>query len=127
MKTIIIGIIHSIYIIFILNFFKTKYSLAHPMTYFSNKLIYHPIGISDTPRSNVCKLGHILSYYLAAFILIRSILIYNNKYNYFLKNSSLIVLVLGIILSMLNFNVVVYLIPHFIIEILYIKYNFFYI
>lgn len=127
MKTIITGIIHSIYIIFILNFFKIKYSLAHPITYFNNNLLFHPIGISDKPRSNVCKLGHILSYYLAGYIFIRSILIYFNKFKTILKNLSLLILVLCIILSMLNFNVVVYLIPHFIIEILFIKYNFFYI
>ena len=59
----------SIYIIYVLNYFKTRYNFAHPITYFNNKLLYHPIGMSDVPKSKVCKLGNILSWVLALFIL----------------------------------------------------------
>jgi hypothetical protein len=122
---ILFALIHSLYIIYVLNYFKTKYSIAHPITYFSNDLLYHPIGTSDTPTSKVCKLGNLLSWYLAAFILIRGILIYYKKIKISLKNISLIILIIGVMLSMLNLNVVLYLIPHFIIEIAYIKYSLF--
>lgn len=115
----IIPIIHSIYIIYVLNYFKTTYNLAHPITYFNNKLLYHPVGKSDIPSSKVCKLGNILSWALAFFILIRGILL--PMYNKIFKQLSLVGLILCVMLSMLNFNVVVYLIPHFIIEILYQK------
>lgn len=108
-------IIQPLYIIYVLNYFKTKYSIAHPLTLFTNTLLYHPIGISTIPESKVCKLGNILSWFLAGFILIRNN--YNLKYS---KTITKIVLIITIILSMLNFNVVLYLIPHFILEIKYI-------
>jgi len=123
---ILVALIHSLYVIYVLNFFKTTYSIAHPITYFSNDLLYHPIGKSDTPTSKVCKLGNLLSWYLAAFIFIRGCLIYFKKNTLLpLKKISLIILILGVILSIMNLNVVLYLLPHFIIEILYIKYSFF--
>ena len=112
----LLPIIHSIYIIYVLNYFKTKYSLAHPFTYFNSDLLYHPIGKSVESNSKVCKLGHILSWWLAAFIIVRGVLLYNNKYNSILKKISLVFLILAVMLSMLNLNVVIYLIPHFVIE-----------
>ena len=122
---ILFALIHSLYIIYVLNYFKTKYSIAHPITYFSNDLLYHPIGTSDIPTSKVCKLGNFLSWFLAGFILIRGILIYYKKLNLPLKNISLVILILAVMLSMMNLNVVLYLLPHFIIEIAYIKYSLF--
>ena len=122
---ILFALIHSLYIIYVLNYFKTKYSIAHPITYFTNDLLYHPIGTSDNPTSKVCKLGNFLSCFLAGFILIRGILIYYKKYNSALKNISLVILILAVMLSMMNLNVVLYLLPHFIIEIAYIKYSLF--
>ena len=120
MKLILFSIIHSFYIIYVLNYFKTTYNFAHPITYFNNSMLYHPIGKSNKPSSKVCKLGNILSWWLASFIIIRSLFMY--KYKKLMKYITFIVLILGVILSMLNLNVVIYLIPHFIIEILYIKY-----
>ena len=114
---LIFSFIHSIYIIYVLRFFKTKYSLAHPVTYFDDKLLHHPIGKSEESRSPVCKLGHILSWYLALFVLLRGIVL--NKYKKcrdVSKNISLVILCLTITLSFLNFNVIVLLLPHFFIE-----------
>lgn len=116
MRNIILSLCQSIYIIYILNYFKTKYSLAHPLTFFENDFIYHPIGKSDKPISNICKLGHVVSWYLAGFIMVRSIFLHYNYNKKYIKIVSLIVLVFGIILSMMNFNAVLYLTPHFIIE-----------
>ena len=123
MNLIILAVIHSIYIVYVLNYFKTRYNFAHPITYFNNKLLYHPIGMSDVPKSKVCKLGNILSWFLALFILIRAVLYINRPpFRKILKNITLIGLILAVTLSMLNFNVVIYLIPHFIIEIYILKY-----
>ena len=116
---ILLALIHSVYIIYILNYFKTKYSIAHPITYFNNDLLYHPIGKSDVPSSKVCKLGNMLSWYLGGFIIVRSIF-YTRCTNFF-KKLSLVVLILAVTLSMLNLNVVLYLVPHFIIEIYYLN------
>ena len=118
-------IIHAVSIVFILNYFKTRYSLGHPATYFENKLLYHPIGVSDVPVSNICQLGHILSWYLAAFIIVRAFFLHKKLYKTFFINVSILLLVFAVTLSMLNFNAVVYLLPHFILEYYLIKNKFF--
>jgi len=110
----LLSILDAIYIVYMLNFFKTKYSVAHPLTYFENKLLYHPIGISKDPVNNVCPLGNYLSFFLAIFILIRC---YLHNTNYQIKrNISLFILAITIIMSLLNFNVVLYLLPHYFID-----------
>ena len=118
-KLFILSIIQGLYIIFILNFFKTKYSLAHPLSSFSNDYLKHPIGVNNEPISNICDFGHQSSYFLAFFVIFRSFIL--NKYT---KNISIIVLIITATFSLLNFNAVVYLIPHFFIELYLINNNF---
>ena len=107
-----------------LNFFKTRYSLSHPATLFTSNLLYHPIGKSNEPVSNVCKLGHILSYYYAGFVVLRAIFVNYNIFPNIMTKLSIVVLLLGVCLSFMNFNVVIYLLPQFILEYLLIKNNF---
>ena len=118
-KLIILNIIQGLYIIYILNFFKTKYSLAHPLSNFSSDYFKHPIGVNSTPISNICEFGHQMSWFLGLFVVLRSLFITK-----FTKYISIIVLIITATFSLLNFNAVVYLIPHFIIEIYLIKNNF---
>ena len=123
-KNFLIPLIESLYVIFMLNFFKTKYSLAHPLTYFENKLLYHPIGKSEKPVSNICKLGNIGAYFIAAFIIFRFFIDNFNTNKILQKNIKLLsifVLLLVFITSLLNFNAVVYLIPYFVYELIYVK------
>ena len=118
-KLLILSIIQGIYIIYTLNYFKTKYSLAHPLSNFSSDYFKHPIGKNDIPISNICEFGHQMSWFLALFVVLRSL--FKNK---FTKNISIVVLIVTATFSMLNLNAVVYLIPHFVIEIYLIKNNF---
>ena len=74
-KLILLSIIQALYIIFILNFFKTKYSFAHPLSNFSSDYFRHPIGVNNESISNICEFGHQSSWFLAIFIIIRSIFI----------------------------------------------------
>lgn len=115
----ILSLIQAIYIIYVLNYFETRYNFAHPLSNFSSDYFKHPIGKSNVPMSNICKFGHQVSWYLAMFIILRSFFI--NEYT---KNISIFVLFITILLSMLNFNAVIYLIPHFAIEIYLIKNNY---
>ena len=117
-----LSLLHALYIIYVLNYFKTRYNFAHPITYFTNSLIHHPIGMSSVPKSKVCRLGKILSWYLALFIFLRGVLLEKKLFVSLIKKVSLVVLVLAITMSMMNFNVVLYLIPHFIIEVYIVKY-----
>ena len=113
----ILSIANALYVVYILNFFKTKYSLAHPLTYFENDFFYHPIGKSRFPENKICSFGHLSSWILAVFILFRLLLLLNNmKYKLVLRKISIILLVLAIVLSFMNFNAVIYLIPYFIVE-----------
>ena len=122
----IILIVESIYIIYVLNYFKTRYSLAHPLTYFETKFIFHPIGKSDKAISNICPFGHMASWFLALFVLIRLLLLKCNiiTLNFIIKSSKL-VLFITILFSFMNFNAVVYLLPVFILEFYLIYNNFF--
>ena len=119
----ILYILEAIYIVYMLRFFKTRYSLAHPFTYFENKFLFHPIGKSDKPVSNICPFGHMASWYLALFILIRMVILRcgNVKLNHIITLSK-IVLFLTILFSFMNFNAVAYLLPIFILE-FYLIYN----
>ena len=123
-NNILLALTEAVYVIYILNFFKTKYSLAHPLTYFENQLLYHPIGKSNKPICNICRLGNIGAYFIAGFIIIRFIILNKNGSNSIknsIKTMSIFVLLLVITLSFLNFNAVVYLMPYFVFEIVYIK------
>mgnify|MGYP003689415691 CR=1 FL=1 len=119
----ILSIIDAIYIIYMLNYFKTTYNFAHPLIYFSNNLLYHPIGKLNKPENLICLFGNICGFLLAGYIISRliSIKFFNvksKKFNYI----SSIILIFTIIFSFMNFNAVIYLIPHFILESFIIKY-----
>lgn len=118
----IVTMIEVIYVVYILNYFKTRYSLAHPFTYFENKLLYHPIGTSDTPICNICPLGNIGAYFIACFVIIRFSLLnssYSNRVN--IRFASIFVLCIVFMISLMNFNAVVYMLPYFVLEILFIQ------
>jgi hypothetical protein len=121
---LILTIVEAVYVVYIMNFFKTRYSLAHPFSYFENKFLYHPIGKSDKPICNICPLGNWGSVAIAIYIILRWI-IYTNTNSQVTKTNlrmfSLFVLTLVFLLSLLNFNAVAYLIPYFIVEIYVIK------
>lgn len=124
MNLILLGIIQGLYIVYMLNFFKTCYSVAHPLSYFENSYLYHPIGKSEKPISNVCQFGHQVSWLLAGFVIIRNIMIARNVGKTILKRMSTLILIITVIMSMLNFNVVLYLLPHYILEYYLIKTNY---
>ena len=114
---IIISLVEAIYVIYMLNFFKTRYSFAHPLTYFDNRILRHPIGKSSESQSQICPFGHVGAYIIAFFIIVRLITL---RYNIINVNTLLLfnklALMAVFILSLLNFNAVLYLIPFFIIE-----------
>jgi hypothetical protein len=114
---IIISLVEAIYVIYMLNFFKTRYSFAHPLTYFDNRILRHPIGKSSESQSQICPFGHVGAYVIAFFIIVRLITL---RYNIINVNTLLLfnklALMAVFIFSLLNFNAVLYLIPFFIIE-----------
>ena len=109
------------------NYFKTKIALDHGcilnllknVGLFNDKLNHYTQGIDklEEPINMVCPFGHFISWFIGLFLIIRNYHPKINKYN----NIVLILLFVG---SWMNINVLVYLIPIFIIEIyLYTTFN----
>jgi hypothetical protein len=115
---LLVSLFEAIYVVYMLNFFKTRYNLAHPATYFENKLLYHPVGRSQEPVSNICQLGHSGAYAIAFYVLLRAL--FGRRMPVFKILNKLVVFVV-FILSLLNFNALVYLLPYFAIEYLVIS------
>ena len=109
--------IECIYVIYMLVFFKTKYSFHLPIEKIiqNNISIYnfikHPIN-TGIYQNKVCFLGHLFAYFLILWNLLR--ISYNKKikiYNIFLWLSVIIISLI------MNPNVTLYLLPIFILEI----------
>ena len=114
MDNLLITILECIYIIYMLNFFKTIYNIAHPSTYFNNELFYHPINIKSYPRSMICKFGNYMSIVICIFLIIRCCFSCNNKEKYMKYHKY--ILLLCMLLTLINFNALLYMIPVIIYE-----------
>ena len=126
----LISIITGSYIFYMLRYFKTKKSFnygnihLHIQNFFNiKKILEHPLSNSMVKINHVCELGHFVAILLFLFLVLRFPItkyiqdVYKlNSYKY-LYRISLIILILMFIGSFLNLNVVIYLIPYFIIEI----------
>ena len=105
--------LEAIYVIYMLNYFKTKINFAHPAIYFESPLLYHPVTKLTDPINPVCPLGNSASWVLAGYLLIRGILLdFGGQTMIELLNSiNVVAIVIIIMMSLMNFNVVVYLAP----------------
>lgn len=110
-------IILALYIIYMLTYFKTRYNFAHPIINFDDSYFKHPIGYSKEPSTKICKFGRDTSFLLAGFLIVKYLLFYykviSKDFYYSLSRLGFISV---LILSFMNFNAVIYLIPFFIYE-----------
>jgi hypothetical protein len=117
------AIIESIYIYYVYNLFKTRYSFHHPIEVMLQKnptsdYFKHPI-YSGEYESKICPFGKFISKLLIIWIFLRIYLKkhYNNLIN--IKKINKIIFTLVLIGSILmNFNSFIYFIPVFIYELL---------
>ena len=119
--------IEIIYIIYIIIFFKTKYSFHHLLEieiqngkYWRNvtSFIKHPIN-TEVYENKICPLGHLTAVLLVIWIITRSFLSKNPKYiNLVIW---IIILISGFIL---NINFFIYLLPAFIIDVYIVNKDF---
>ena len=114
---LIVTLFLAIYVVFMLRYFKTKYSFAHPLSDFSDDYFKHPLGETTRVQSQICKFGHDASFILGGFLILKELL-FQNKYlsKDFYIGISRIILVTVFVFSLMNFNAVIYLIPFFLIE-----------
>ena len=122
-----VTVLEIVYVIYMLKFFKTHYSLAHPLVKFNSEYLKHPIGKFSEKQSMICQLGHDGSKLIGLLLLIRFITIYNLKFNVkrVASANKFVLFIIGI-LSFMNFNALVYLIPFFVCEIFLIKNLYYY-
>ena len=126
-KLTLLSIIEIVYVVYMLRCFKTKYSLAHPLVKFNEEYLKHPIGKSSTPQSNICKFGHDGAIIIALLVLLRLKALYLFKINKKrVAQFNTFALIIIMILSFMNFNALVYLLPFFVCEIILIKNLYYY-
>lgn len=111
-----LSIIESIYVLYMLNLYKTTTNYAHPFSHFSWDYFKHPTTNLETPINPVCTFGNQASWVLAFYLIFREIPYASTKMRV-INNS--IVLLATFVLSLMNFNVTVYFIPLFVIEFLF--------
>ena len=114
MNILLLSFLESFYIIYIMNFFKTRYNLAHPMTFIENDYFHHPVDISEEPRRMICRFGRNISWVIALYIFFRGVIEYYYKEK--MTQITKIIMLLIFLGSMINFNVTIYFIPIFAIE-----------
>jgi len=112
MRYTLIYCIEAIYIIYMLNYFKTKTNFAHPLLYFDNPYLYHPIEKIEKEQNLICTFGQDASYVLAGYLILRGIALDFYPDLFLLKScyhKYILFITLG--LSLTNFNATIYLIP----------------
>lgn len=112
----IISFLEAIYVIYMLNYFKTTVIMDFGLILYylkklgiNSKYLNHQITQINEPMNLVCPFGHLMSWFIAAFFILRNYSDVLNKYN----KCIVILIFIG---SLMNFNVVVYLLPIFILE-----------
>jgi hypothetical protein len=103
------------YIIYVMIFFKTKYSVNHPLEIWLqdnnlNSFLSHPVTTSDY-INRVCPLGKLVAVMLAGWILVRS------KLNKPVTNVNRFIWEGVMVASfIMNLNVFVYLLPVYLLD-----------
>ena len=104
------SVAEAAYVIYMLNYFKTTYNFSTKSSgchYFE-----HQTGHSQVPQSFICPFGNNVSWVFAAYLLGRHAF----KRNRLVNN---IVLGSGVLASLMNANVFIYLLPVFALEAIY--------
>ena len=116
----IITLVEIIYVYYMLNIFKTKYTINHPyeniITNSMGKYFSHTINVSRY-GNKICQFGHDASELLVIYLLLRYLC---NKYSIVSSDTlytfNKIVCIIVAICSLMNMNALVYLAPYFLIE-----------
>ena len=109
------------YLYYFFRIFKTKYSVSHPYEIYllkkiNNQSFNHIVKKTSYPVNRICPFGQRIIIVLIFYIFIRD-LVFDDKYNYTYLVLNRIVFYISLVLSCLNFNAFLYLIPFWISEI----------
>lgn len=106
-----ISLFEAFFTIYMFIFFKTKYSLHHPLEIYLtgyHQSFLHPIN-TGTYESKICPFGKNIIWLLFIFLIYRSFCNVPKIY-------SKIVVFITFSLSTMNMNAILYLLPYFFIE-----------
>ncbi len=119
MKYTLIYLFWAFYLVYMLNWFKTTWNFAHPLSKFTSEYLSHPVTKLSYPINPVCKLGNILSWVGAVVLICQGL----SLDMYIPRFDRLYCIFVGLAfgLSLMNFNVTVYLLPILIFEIVILK------
>ena len=121
---LIISLLEAFYIYYMLNIFKTKYNFDNVWTKLpnfqnsklgkllnskTNNYFFHTFEHSKIPKSFVCPFGNTMSKIVVGFLLLR------NVSNVVKKNNKNIIIFFSI-LTLLNSNVLIYMLPVMLLE-----------
>ena len=113
-KKKLLKIIEIVYLIYMFYFFKTTFSIHHPLesslTSFSDYL-KHPIN-NGIYESKICQFGKDAMILLITYLIIRCFI-------NFPKLINIMIISITMIVSLLNMNAVLYLLPFVIVEIFF--------
>ena len=115
MFIVLTSIIEAIYVLYILRFYKTTRSLSiYDIPLYGT--FKHTNNNTITPTHHICPFGQDSAILLFMYLIIRAIrLYYKKKWNWKL-NVYLNILIF--IISLINFNALVYLLPYYLTEII---------
>lgn len=117
MNRTIIGCLEAVYVLYMFNWFKTTINFAPAISYIADPFFNHPIDTLDTPRNLVCTFGKDISWLLAAYLIFHGVVM--DMYPEFhpeLRKLHIGILSFSVVLSLINFNVTMYLLPILFIE-----------
>lgn len=125
---ILVTILEIFYLSFMFIYFKTRISINHPLEYvITNKMgnyFEHPI--SDCEYSNkICPFGKMAIKILIIYLILRLLVIKSNYFYFnYLKKLNIFILIVALILSLMNMNALLYLIPFIFLEVFLLKNKF---
>ena len=122
-KLLLITIIEIIYLIYTFIFMKTKFYILHPIQIFrylekneNNKFNFFKHSVQKGLYINrICPFGKVMIIILSIYLILRY---YFTK----IKKLNTIILMITFVLSLMNMNSFIYLIPFFITEFFITKY-----
>jgi hypothetical protein len=120
----IITVIEMGYIVYMWNYFKTKYSIHNlwetPLMNQIPNFFKHTINTGNY-ESKICPLGNVAAFALALWVFFRDIIVKNSLR---LKKINIFIFSLVLVLSFaMNLNAFIYFIPVFIYEFYFLKIN----
>lgn len=122
---LILSILEACYVIYMMNYYKSKTNYSDPRIKFTNLFLAHPETNSEVPICMICPAGNLLGWLFGFFIFLKDYAFYlacNLKtneqiiYKQAVKEITIPLIFMSIMMSALNFNALLYLSPIFVIE-----------